>query len=258
VSIQVVGWALEYQDLPLDKRTGRPSSSAKLVLIALANHADRDGANCFPAVDTICWYTGLSERAVQYTLRELEGHGVIRKTPNPLVLEAKVDDPRKRPQSYDIVVFAKPDAVQPSAPSQGRVRRVRGAKSTGSRGAKSATSLHPNRPVTVLTPEPSMLKDSAIAASSLRDDGQGVFVQDRNKDHKHEGRSYPAEWDAEDEARRIAEDRTERLLDRLASDPDIVWFEGCEETMARSMFGRGECYEYVKNKILKDRHDVPV
>jgi hypothetical protein len=24
------------------------------------------------------------------------------------------------------------------------------------------------------------------------------------------------------------------------------------------LFGRGECYEYVKNKILKDRRDVPV
>jgi helix-turn-helix protein len=181
VSIQVVGWALEYQDLPLDKRTSRPSSSAKLVLIALANHADRDGANCFPAVDTICWYTGLSERAVQYTLRELEDHGVIRKTPNPLVLEAKVDDPRKRPQSYAIVAFAKPDAVQPSAPSQGRVRRVRGAKSTGSRGAKSATSLHPNRPVTVLTPEPSIersTQNEADASSST----SPLTVEDQNID----------------------------------------------------------------------------
>jgi hypothetical protein len=63
---------------------------------------------------------------------------------------------------------------------------------------------------------------------------------------------------AEDEAMRIVEDRTERLLDRLASDPDIVWFEGCEETMARSMFRRGGRYEYVKNKILKDQRDVPV
>lgn len=152
MSIQVLGWALEYQDLPLDNRTGRPSPSAKLVLIALANHADRDGANCFPSVDTICWYTGLSERAVQYTLRELENHGTIRKTPNPLVLEVKVGDPRKRPQSYDIV----PSAATGAAPHDVPKRRSRGAKSTGSRGAKSAASLHPNRPLTVLTPEPSV------------------------------------------------------------------------------------------------------
>lgn len=47
----------------------------RLVLISLANHADRDGANAFPTVPTIARESGaLSERSVQYALHSLE-HG---------------------------------------------------------------------------------------------------------------------------------------------------------------------------------------
>lgn len=122
MSVQVMAWALEFQDLPLDARSGRPSSTCKLVLLALANHADRNGADCYPSVETICWYTGLSERMVQYCLRTLEEHGTIRKTPHPLLRDVKIHDPRLRPQSYDIVAFG-------AGAKSGVQSLVRGAKS---------------------------------------------------------------------------------------------------------------------------------
>ena len=132
MSIQAVAWALEYQDLPLDKRTGRMASAAKLVLIALANHAGPDGCDAFPSVDTIERYTGLSERAVRYTLDALEAHGTIAPTPNPLRRDTTISRGDKRPVSYDLV--AMPRGAN-SAPT--------GCKVDGSRGAKSGVEFAP-------------------------------------------------------------------------------------------------------------------
>lgn len=51
-------------------------SSPKLVLISLADQADDDGW-CFPSIQSLMNRTGLSERAVQMQLNELEGMGAI-------------------------------------------------------------------------------------------------------------------------------------------------------------------------------------
>lgn len=103
MSIQAVAWALEFQDLPIDRRSGEPSSSAAFVLIGLANHAGPGGTDSFPSVETLQRYTKLSERSVRNALRALEEHGTIRPTPSPLVRNATIHDTRKRPRSYDIV-----------------------------------------------------------------------------------------------------------------------------------------------------------
>lgn len=50
------------------------------VAAALADHADRHGGSCFPAVATLAAETGLSRRSVQYALRALEGWQLIRHT----------------------------------------------------------------------------------------------------------------------------------------------------------------------------------
>jgi hypothetical protein len=64
VSVQAMSWVLDYSPAQRGDR---------LVLISLANHADRDGANAFPTVPTIARESGaLSERSVQYALISLE------------------------------------------------------------------------------------------------------------------------------------------------------------------------------------------
>lgn len=50
--------------------------TAKLVLVALADHADEVGL-CWPSVARLRTYTGLSERAIRGALRDLETAGVI-------------------------------------------------------------------------------------------------------------------------------------------------------------------------------------
>lgn len=49
----------------------------KLVLLALADHADKDGGSCFPSVETVSSMTGLTRRCVQQQLKELIEAGLI-------------------------------------------------------------------------------------------------------------------------------------------------------------------------------------
>ena len=47
------------------------------VMLALADHADDDGGNCYPSVAYIAWKTGYSIRQVQRVLKQLRGQGLI-------------------------------------------------------------------------------------------------------------------------------------------------------------------------------------
>lgn len=69
MSIQAVSWALQHSAAKL---------GARLVLIAIANHADAQGRNSFPSVLQIASEAHLSERQVQRALRTLERQGEIR------------------------------------------------------------------------------------------------------------------------------------------------------------------------------------
>lgn len=55
-------------------------SSEKLVLLAMADHADDGGKNCFPSIPRIAWKSSLTRRGVQKVLRRLEEKGRIRPT----------------------------------------------------------------------------------------------------------------------------------------------------------------------------------
>jgi hypothetical protein len=57
-------------------------STRKLVLLALADHANRDGV-AWPSLRRIAARTGLSERTVQYALRDLQEEGHIRRVRKP-------------------------------------------------------------------------------------------------------------------------------------------------------------------------------
>lgn len=75
----------------------RTRGSAKLVLLGLADHADADGGDAWPAVESLSAWAGIHERNVQRMLRYLEENGhIIREG------EARTD-PRYRPNAYRIV-----------------------------------------------------------------------------------------------------------------------------------------------------------
>ena len=70
-------------------------SSAKLVLLRMADYADDEGSRVFPAVPTIARETSLSERTVQTSLRKLQKEQII-----SVVQEA--DHGKRRPREYRI------------------------------------------------------------------------------------------------------------------------------------------------------------
>lgn len=53
------------------------SHSERLVLLALADHADDEGSNAYPSTDRLAWKTGYSRRNVQSILKELRDKGWI-------------------------------------------------------------------------------------------------------------------------------------------------------------------------------------
>jgi hypothetical protein len=68
MSIEAMVWALEKQGLdPTDK----------LVLLGIANHADRYGGNAYPSLATLAIYVGRSEQTVRRSVRRLEQLGLV-------------------------------------------------------------------------------------------------------------------------------------------------------------------------------------
>lgn len=53
------------------------SSNTRLVALAIADRVNGDTKECFPSVADLANRTGLSERAVQRHLRQLESEGTI-------------------------------------------------------------------------------------------------------------------------------------------------------------------------------------
>jgi hypothetical protein len=68
LTVHVTSWVL---------RNSKATLGSRLVLLVLADYADEDGGSCWPSVKTIAKETLLSERQVQYALRNLEQIGEI-------------------------------------------------------------------------------------------------------------------------------------------------------------------------------------
>lgn len=68
MSVQALAWVLE---------NSRATHGARLVLIAIANHANKDGEDAWPSVRTLAREARLSERQVQYAIRKLEKLGEL-------------------------------------------------------------------------------------------------------------------------------------------------------------------------------------
>jgi Helix-turn-helix domain len=68
LSWQAVTWVLEFSEA---------TSYSRLVLIAIASHANREGKNAFPSLDTIAQEARISRREVVYCVQELEERGEL-------------------------------------------------------------------------------------------------------------------------------------------------------------------------------------
>lgn len=107
-------------DIPL-------SCSQKLVLLKLADNAHDDGLSARPGVSTIAKQCGLSERCVQYTLRDLAASGLIAATQFESGGRGLVTE-------YQII-------LEKGATGAGeRVQLVRGPKEKGATGAQKGAT----------------------------------------------------------------------------------------------------------------------
>ena len=77
MSIEAVSWALN------TKRVATPMQ--RLVLIAVANHADKRGQSAWPSQETLAEYCCCSSRTIRRQLSELEESGIIRRGDQRLV-----------------------------------------------------------------------------------------------------------------------------------------------------------------------------
>lgn len=63
-----MAWVLDLENL---------QPAEKLLLLGIANHADKSGDNAWPSVSTLARYVGVSSRRIQQLLRVLETKGLV-------------------------------------------------------------------------------------------------------------------------------------------------------------------------------------
>lgn len=162
MSIQAMAWAIEQRAVT--------ESSARHVLLCLANYADKTGRGAFPSAGTLSEETGLSERTVRYKLDALEQAGVIR-AGTQSIAAAYITRLDRRPMVYDLDM-ERGAAIAPRS-ERGAVvaprEDVTGCKSlplgvqlTTERGAVVAPDPTPNRKATE-EPNLSLVKTSRFA-----------------------------------------------------------------------------------------------
>lgn len=167
MSIQAMAWAIRQQVVK--------SRSARHVLLLLANCANEDGQHAFPSVARMARESGLSERAVQSALRELEAIGVIRKGEQRAAsLHIKRQD--KRPIVYDIVMIEAPargENAAPREPERGEEAAPRDAAGCKSRpsGVKKSTERGE-----VSAPDPSLEPSENPSIAGVRESCGGVVA----------------------------------------------------------------------------------
>jgi len=176
-------WAME-QQLVTDPH-------ACSVLIALGNHADRDGTGAFPSVETLRRYTKLSERTIRTKLAELEATGIIRRG-NQAIAAAHIERADRRPVVWDLAMElgvqemhpVQETGVQQPHPEDGtgcssRRHGVQLVQERGARAAPKPSLNHPEpreRPIAAashVSPAPSGGTEAGRACRLMREVGCG-------------------------------------------------------------------------------------
>lgn len=134
-----MSWALSRRDLGKD-------SSARHVLLCLANYAGTDGRGAFPSAKTLTDDTGLSERTVRLKLDLLEERGLIVRG-NQALAAVYIDRHDRRPVVYDLMI-KRGAAVAPREDGTGCSQQQNGVQPTTERGAATAPNTSINHQVT--------------------------------------------------------------------------------------------------------------
>jgi Helix-turn-helix domain len=110
-----------------------------LVLLAIADSADHDGSNAWPAVATLCRKTRLSRRTVQRSIVRLTGLGELRvdvQRGGPLLMRAEA-----RPNAYTVLLG---DAEAALVDNSGGASKRRGGGVKSARGGASPVTPNPS------------------------------------------------------------------------------------------------------------------
>jgi hypothetical protein len=134
-----MSWALS---LPTESLK---DSSARHVLLCLANYAGSNGAGAFPSASTLAQDTGLSERTVRYKLDDLEKSGLIQKG-NQAIAAVHIDRHDRRPVVYDLQLSR--GANRGADDATGCSSQQYGVQPETERGAESAPNPSLNHQVT--------------------------------------------------------------------------------------------------------------
>jgi len=134
-----MSWALSRRDLGKD-------SSARHVLLCLANYAAADGRGAFPSAKTLTEDTGLSERTVRSKLDLLEGQGLIVRG-NQALAAVYIDRHDRRPVVYDLML-KRGAADAPREEGTGCSQQQNGVQPTTERGAAIAPNTSLNHQLT--------------------------------------------------------------------------------------------------------------
>jgi hypothetical protein len=167
-----MSWALQIPTTTLS------DSSARHVLLCLANYAGTDGRGAFPSAGTLSDDTGLSERTVRAKLEVLRESGLI--VPGNQALAAVyIERHDRRPVVYDLPL--KRGANPAPRSERGAENRTgcnpqqNGVQISTERGAKSAPNTSLNHQV---TEEQQQREISDVIAEQ---DRQALFVDDRQR-----------------------------------------------------------------------------
>ena len=135
-----MSWALS---LPIQSLK---DSSARHVLLCLANYAGSNGAGAFPSAKTLTDDTGLSERTVRIKLDLLEECGLIVRG-NQALAAVYIDRHDRRPVVYDLMIKRGAEPA-PRPDVTGCSPEQNGVQPTTERGAATAPNTSSNHQLT--------------------------------------------------------------------------------------------------------------
>lgn len=126
-------------DLPHNKR---------LVLLAMADHADHEGRNIYPSTDLIAWKTGYSSRQVQRVIDMLITDGILVE-----IAPARQQRPTTYALDFSAGTIKAPFQGRRNVTSQGR-QNVTSKKSRGDISKRPGVTFRPSRGDIAMSPEP--------------------------------------------------------------------------------------------------------
>ncbi|SUE15396.1 Uncharacterised protein [Rhodococcus gordoniae] len=133
MSIEAITWALERAAIPSPTPPGMPSAPAlTVVLLGLANHASRHGADAYPSVRTLAGYARISERQVQRCLKALATLGLISRGDQERIA-ATISREDRRPVLYNLSM-KRGDTSLPRSSERGDKTKRHGVTGTTERG----------------------------------------------------------------------------------------------------------------------------